>query len=77
MKKLTLIQDQQSFQDVYDILEKVIEYMKSEFYLSIIKKDKLIKYNFSFYKTDKTSLVYEQLKETNKETLREIDCYEI
>lgn len=76
MKKLMLINDQESFQDVYNVLEKVIDEMKSDFYLTLRRIGKRSHFNFSFYKTDKTNVIYEQLKENNKSTLKEVECIE-
>lgn len=76
MKKLMLIKDQGSFQEVYNILGKVIDEIKSDFYLCLRRKDKHTYFNFAFYKTDKTNVIYEQLKENNKNILVEVECVE-
>lgn len=71
-----LINDQESFKDVYKVLNKVVDQMKNDIFLSFGKKGNKNLFNFAYYKTDKNFEVYDLLKESNKDILKEVDYFE-
>ena len=76
MNKLILIEDQESFDDVTNIIESNFPEIKDNIFLSLMKRGKRNLYNFSFYKMDKQTDVYNQLKENHKNILTEVECLE-
>ena len=73
---LKLIDSQESFDDVISIIERNFPEIKNQYFLSLIKRKKKSFYNFSFYMTDKNVEVYNKLKETHKNILTEVECFE-
>jgi uncharacterized protein YbcV (DUF1398 family) len=68
---LKLIESQESFDDVVNIIERNFPEINHQYFLSLTKRKKKLFYNFSFYMTDKNVEVYNKLKENYKNILTE------